>query len=478
MTWPGGRRLVLDPRTKRLAGGRVLLGGVPGRLLRLGPAGPQALLALESGASLVSPAVGRLARSLVDAGLAHPRPGPVPVTDVTVVIPVKDRTEELDRCLSRLTEQAGLTVSMRLARPAGPNKARGLTVIVVDDGSLEPNRVAAVAEQHGAKVLHREHSCGPGVARNDGLAQVTTTYAAVVDSDVLVPVGWLAELLEHFADPQVAAVGPRVVGRPGPSLLERYAHARSPLDLGPRPALVRPGSPVSYLPTATVLLRLAALPTPAFDPALRYGEDVDLFWRLHDEGWLVRYDPDVVVEHQEPTDWVSWWRRRFAYGTSAAPLAERHPGRLTPLVLRPWPTAVAVLVLARRPALAAAVAVVPVARLTKTLRSHEVPRIEAATASGRLVVQGVGGTLLGLGSAAAVLSGPLAWRGASRSGRLRLLLLAPPLLEWLRRRPDVGPVSWTALRLADDAAYGAGVWWGCWRRRTLRPVLPSRVSPR
>jgi hypothetical protein len=27
--------------------------------------------------------------------------------------------------------------------------------------------------------------------------------------------------------------------------------------------------------------------------------------------------------------------------------------------------------------------------------------------------------------------------------------------------------------IADEAAYGAGVWWGCVRSRTLEPVLPG-----
>ena len=79
---------------------------------------------------------------------------------------------------------------------------------------------------------------------------------------------------------------------------------------------MRPGSRVSYVPTAALLVRRsaldsvaiddAAIPAPGhlagpgplssrgvFDPALRYGEDVDLIWRLHDAGWRVRYEPSV-----------------------------------------------------------------------------------------------------------------------------------------------------------------------------------------
>ena len=482
MTWPDGQPLELDPRARRLAAGRVLLGGAPGRLLRLGAAGPQALLSLERGAPSHTPAVRKLGRSLVDAGLAHPRPRPVSVAEVTVVIPVKDRTGELAACLARLT---------------------GLTVLVVDDGSRDPAAVAAVARTYGAEVLHRKHSGGPGVARNTGLASVTTAFAAVVDSDVLVPPGWLEELLGHFADPRLAAVAPRIVGVPGSSTLARYAAARSPLDLGRSAALVRPGSPVAYLPTAVAVLRMAALPSPVFDPQLRYGEDVDLFWRLHDQGWLVRYDPAVVAEHSEPTTWNAWYRRRFAYGTSAAPLSVRHPQRLTPLVLRPWPTVAAVLLLARRPVLAAAVAAVPTVKLARTLGGSGVPRGQAALAAGRLVATGVGGTALGAGATLAVVGGPVGWLVAGwlatgwmstgrpaagwlsagrpavgRSRQFAGLLAAPPLLDWWQRRPALDPLRWTALRLFDDAAYGAGLWWGCWRHRTLRPVRPATSPPR
>ena len=48
------------------------------------------------------------------------------------------------------------------------------------------------------------------------------------------------------------------------------------------------------MPTAALVVRRAVL-EDGLDTALRYGEDVDLVWRLHDAGWRVRYDPAVVV---------------------------------------------------------------------------------------------------------------------------------------------------------------------------------------
>jgi GT2 family glycosyltransferase len=47
-------------------------------------------------------------------------------------------------------------------------------------------------------------------------------------------------------------------------------------------------------------------------------------WRLRDAGWRVVYEPGVVVAHASHHA----LRRRFRYGTSAAPLRARHPTRM------------------------------------------------------------------------------------------------------------------------------------------------------
>jgi hypothetical protein len=62
----------------------------------------------------------------------------------------------------------------------------------------------------------------------------------------------------------------------------------------------------------------------------------------------------------------------------------------------------------------------------------------------------------------------------ARRGRLAALtlLVAPPLEEWLRRGPALDPVRWTCASIADDVAYGAGVWRGCVEHRTVGPLRP------
>ena len=469
--------VVLDADVRRFDDGLVLLGGDPGRVVRLSPQGRRRLDALADGAC-VDDRVLALAASLVDDGLAHPRPAPAPADGVTVVVPVRDRPGELDRCLTAV--------------------GRGVPVLVVDDGSDDPAAVAAVSRARGADVLHLPVNVGPAAARNAGLAATTTPLVAFLDSDCVVPQGWLAALVGQFADPAVAAVAPRVRGGTAPrvpggtaravsALLAGYARERGPLDLGPREARVRPGGRVPYVPTAALLVRRSALgelgrpDAAAFDPALRYGEDVDLVWRLHDGGWTVRYDPRTVVEHEEPDRWRAWLERRYRYGTSAAPLAQRHGGRLTPLVATPLPLAAWLLLAAGHPLLALAAAAVPAAGLHRQLRGSAVPRAARASTAVRVTAQGVVATAGGLGGAGTVVTAPvlLALLGPRWSRRTAAVaLVAPPLLEWFTRRPSLDPLRWTAVRLVDDLAYAAGVWRGCWSARTAVPLRPRTTRPR
>jgi hypothetical protein len=52
------------------------------------------------------------------------------------------------------------------------------------------------------------------------------------------------------------------------------------------------------------------------------------------------------------------------------------------------------------------------------------------------------------------------------------------LVAWATRRPAVDPIRFAAAVVADDIAYGAGVWAGCVQHRTIRPLRPVIVRYR
>ena len=374
---PIGTRIDLDPSMKQIAADTVF-GGSPARVLRLRPDGVAALAELRGG-RVETPASSALARLLTDAGFAHPRVARRDL-DATVVIPVRDRAPDLDRCLGAV--------------------GRDHPVVVVDDGSTDASAIATVCAEHGAKLVRRAVSGGPGPARNAALRLVGTEFVAFLDSDCVPPPGWIAALGGHFADPLVAAVAPRIV--------EQDRSAPSPLDLGPGPARVAPLTRVAYVPTAALVVRRATL-GDGFDETMRYGEDVDLVWRLVEAGHRVRYEPAVQVMHTAPRSLPALLRRRFHYGTSAAPLTRRHPGAVAPLVLHPWPALTTGALLARRPAVAGAAFAASTLLLARRLRDRGVP----ADGMTRAMAGGVVQTWLGTGP----MVRPVRRPGRGRCGR-------------------------------------------------------------
>ncbi|MFF0496015.1 mycofactocin biosynthesis glycosyltransferase MftF [Nocardia aobensis] len=438
-----------DARLRSSPDGRVLLGGSPLRMLRLSPSGARRVRAWFAGEPVGSdPGAQALAQRMLAAGVAHPMidRGGHTIADVTVVVPVKDNLGGLTRLLGATGE-----VGSR---------------IVVDDGSAEPitGHVAEDGEIPPTVTIVRHGSArGPAAARNSGYRAAHTELIAFLDSDIVPDPGWLDPLLPLFDDPAVAAVAPRVRTFEY-GVLGKYEAHRSSLDMGGQPAVVRPGGRISYVPTAALVVRRSAVDRAGgFDESLRYGEDVDLIWRLVGDGKLVRYQPDSVVRHEPRTTLRAWLRQRYDYGTSAAVLARRHPGhlhcaRLPRSTALRWAT-----VALGRPWLGIVTAAEPVRQLRR-LRAAGLPASMAATVVGEAELTAVRQLADALRR--------IWWPAALFGRRGRRLLLAAYLPVVVRavtaeRDPRAG-----LLRIADDLAYGLGVWAGCLRTRTAEPVLP------
>ena len=357
----------------------------------------------------------------------------------------------------------------------------GLHVIVVDDGSVDTGAVSAIARRHAATLQRHRANLGPAAARNTGARYARTELVAFVDADCRPQPGWLDELVAHFDDPGVGAVAPRIVPSPaGTSLLCRYESGRSALDMGRRPELVRPGSRLGFLPSATLVVRRHLVLRRGFDEALRFGEDVDLVWRLADEGWLVRYEPAATVIHDRKIAAGAWMGRRMAYGTSAGALARRHPGRLAPVRLSSSGLASILLAGSGHALSAAVVASLTAARLHRRLEplGADPSLAVSIVASGTMAEAAAIGHALRrewwpLGAMALVASGRHRGRGVGAAELVSALMLVPIVLDWVRERPKVHPVAYVALRLLEDAAYGTGVVAGSIRQRTVEPFVPA-----
>lgn len=450
---PGGFRVRLRPDVVHADEGRVLVGGSPVRAVRLGD---RARAVLAGGCMTVTdPATAGLARRLLDGNLASPVLDgvSVPPAELTVVVPVRDRAEQLARCLAALVP---------------------LRVVVVDDASRRPGPVAEVARRHGARLLRLSTNLGPAGARNAGLRTVRTPLVAFVDSDVTVDAARLLDLARHCADPRVALAGPRVAGRARgerPRWFERYDAAASSLDLGRTGGVVRPGAAIGWLPSACLVGRTALLDgLGGFESAWRVAEDVDLVWRSVAAGHVVRYDPAVVAHHDVRGSLADWLGRKAFYGTGGALLAARHGNKVAPAVLSPT-TALGAAALLQRRWWSLPVAALATASTARALA----PRLPAETGrtalAARLAVRGTGwavrqesGLLLRHWWPVAALAAPF-----SRAVRRALVsALAVDLVVHVGERPGARLAPALVARRLDDLAYGTGLWWGAARHRSAR----------
>lgn len=197
---------------------------------------------------------------------------------ISVVIPVFDGAAFLARCLEALRA----------------SNVPILECIVVDDCSSD--RSAAIAEAAGAVVLRTLCNAGPAVARNRGAAHASGDVLLFVDSDVCVHSGTLGRIRERFQnEPDLDALIGSYDDEPSApgfvsqykNLLQHYVHQN-----GSREA-------TTFWSGCGAVRREVFLALGGFDES--YGrpsiEDIDLGYRLLEDGRRIALDPDVQVKH-------------------------------------------------------------------------------------------------------------------------------------------------------------------------------------
>lgn len=441
---------VVDTQWFRTKDGLGVVAGSPLTQFRVTQAGAAILDALEHGAPLPSGHAPLTSRLLAQGAIHPTQPAPLDSSDMTVIIPTYITTAEQHTRLQKLTSQL-----------------QEVAVVVVDDASPRS------FDLENAIVVRHDTNMGPGAARNTGLAHVRTPYVAFIDDDVSVTTESLRTLGGLLAYGDTHFVAPRVMSASTDGSLADYERYHSPLDLGDTPAVVRPMSRVSYVPSAVLVARVDALHTlHGFDASMRTGEDVDLIWRAIENNLTVRYAPEVTASHLPRTKVKNFVLQRFGYGSSAAGLDARHRHLAAPLrshVLLLFPP-ILLLTGFLLPFVASVIAVYLWFLLS--LRSTQLGVRErfrvisiGQWATTQLFVRAVSRPWWPL---FAILSG-LSQRV---SLMFSLCVLGPPLIELLTKRPRY-PSTFVAFSILDNFSYGVGLWAGAIRQKSARCLLPA-----
>jgi len=225
---------------------------------------------------------------------------------ISVVVPVRDSRELLERCLESLDRQT-------VARSE-------YEVIVVDDGSSDGS--AEVARKWGARVFRQEKK-GAGAARNRGIQEAKGEVLLFLDADCEANSDWIAKISEPIGKDAINGT----IGR-FTSDQENWVARLIQIELEGRYHRMRHYDQIDFVNTATCGFRRELLMTNLFDESFQKLEDVELSFRLAKTGSRLVYVPGATVRHSHPDSLYVYLKRKFRYSRVLPALYRRFPAKI------------------------------------------------------------------------------------------------------------------------------------------------------
>jgi GT2 family glycosyltransferase len=212
------------------------------------------------------------------------------------VIPARNAADTLPACLEALHRQ---TVA------AGE-------ILVVDDASSD--QTAEVARANGASAVTLPRHIGPGAARAVGVESVRGDIIVFTDADCIAEPEFLARLVAPLRTGASATKGAYTTSQRGlvPRFIQQEFHERYEL-------LTRAARPDFVDGHAVAYRRDHMEAAGGIDDTLTLSQNVELGYRLADQGRLVAFVPDARTEHRHPASvgayarakaWRAFWRVR------------------------------------------------------------------------------------------------------------------------------------------------------------------------
>ena len=237
------------------------------------------------------------------------------------VIPVYNRPDEVDELLESLTHQT----------------RTDFEVVIVEDGSSIPCQdVVDRYKDRLAVRYYQKANSGPGQTRNYGVARAEGEYVLILDSDVVLPEGYVAAVERDLAARPTDAFG-------GPD----RAHASfTPMQKAINYAMtsffttggIRGGKKKMdkfYPRSFNMGVRREVYQALEGFSAMRFGEDIDFSTRIFKGGYRCRLFPEAWVWHKRRTDLRKFFKQVHNSGIARINLMKRHPGTLKLVHLLP-----------------------------------------------------------------------------------------------------------------------------------------------
>ena len=282
----------------------------------------------------------------------------------SIIVPVYNRPDEVDELLQSLTEQ----------------ELKDFEVVIVEDGSQKPckdvcDKFADILDLH----YYVKENGGPGQARNYGAERAKGEWLIILDSDVVLPKGYLQAVENGLSvECRVESVEFAAAKNKAEASSDDSNHNSTLYTLhstlaafgGPdasHPSFTPVQKAISYSMTSfftTGGIRGGKKKLDKFYPRsfnmgirrdvylklggfskMRFGEDIDFSYRIVEAGYNPQLFPDAWVWHKRRTDFRKFFRQVYNSGIARINLEKRHPGTLKLVHLLPTVFTVGVIAL-------------------------------------------------------------------------------------------------------------------------------------
>ena len=241
------------------------------------------------------------------------------------IVPVYNRPDEVDELLQSLCRQ----------------EMKDFEVIIVEDGSSTPckdvcDKYAGILDLH----YYAKENSGPGQSRNYGAERASGQWLIVLDSDVVLPDGYLAaanstlSTLDSKLD--VAAWGGPDTAHPDFTPVQKaisYSMTSFFTTGGIRGGKAKLDK--FYPRSFNMGIRREVYQELGGFSKMRFGEDIDFSYRIVEAGYKTRLLPEAWVWHKRRTDFRKFFRQVYNSGIARINLEKRHPGTMKLVHLLP-----------------------------------------------------------------------------------------------------------------------------------------------
>ena len=239
----------------------------------------------------------------------------------SIIVPVFNRPDEVDELLESLSNQT----------------QKDFEVIIVEDGSVKTCK--DVCDKYAdILVLHyyAKENSGPGQSRNYGAERAKGDYLIILDSDVVLPSGYLTAVDKELTKNPTEAFGGPDAAHPSFTPIQKaisYSMTSFFTTGGIRGGKAKLDK---FYPRSfnMGIRRNVYLKLNGFSK-MRFGEDIDFSYRIVEAGYKPRLFPEAWVWHKRRTDFRKFFRQVYNSGIARINLEKRHPGTMKLVHLLP-----------------------------------------------------------------------------------------------------------------------------------------------